>query len=208
MLFELKNETIIIWVLAIAFLGVWLFAETPMQEQLMTWGAIAGLTYGLIRKVIRMRRPQRELEFRFKTRNDGFQKSGLIMAGLLLIGISLTIPFIFTEGSFNYILIIIGTLLIGNGLAFRSQGYVKIQKEMLLIVGIREKIPMDALAKIRLRPDSLTVRMVTEAIYDSRNLILTAEIVSGLIIFLEKNIDPNKIEISEKFSQDRLEVFD
>ena len=181
-----------------------LFVDETLGNKL-TYGVIVlYLLYKLVGKLIYLFQGRRDSEFRLKSINHGFQKYSLITIGAIILTVIVIIKLAFDTASISIIAPTIGLLCLGNGILFLPEGVVRINDQSLSIFG--KEFSLRDIVLVKIDPNSLIVVSSTNDDFETRNLIVTSETASELILFLSRKIESEKIEISERFTSERTEI--
>lgn len=192
--------------LLVALVIVGLFFDGPLAERLCYGVLLVFLSYKLVEKLVVRFMGRDVTEFYLQSKNYGFQKYSLITLGLMIVIGSLVVVFVFEAATYSVNILTIGVLLLVNGLLMTPDEVVKVKKSFVKFPGIDKKIEKQAIESVKLTPDSIIIQLNCGESRTSTNLAMNAEVAAELILFLGKYLDEDKIVVSDRFADERIDT--
>jgi hypothetical protein len=137
----------------------------------------------------------------FPTQNDNSSKMGLVAFGIIVIFLSVTSYYGYNNKDiYSIIGFPVGIIMILLGLYEPEKGFITINKNLLKIIGVANELDIRQLKEITLKNDKIILTNIYDENTISHHLKLNVKSSEKIIAFLEKQLNPNNINLINQVS--------
>ena len=137
----------------------------------------------------------------FPTQNDNSSKMGLIAFGIIVIFLSVTSYYGYNNKDiYSIIGFPVGIIMILLGFYEPEKGFITINKNLLKIIGVTNEFDIRQLKEITLKNDKIILTNIYDENAISHHLKLNVKSSEKIIAFLEKQLNPNDINLINQVS--------